>query len=135
MNFDAATIRLFLHILGASVWVGGQIVLAALVPTLRKLGEDAPKQAAQAFNRVAWPFFWLAVVTGVWNILAIDVADRSSSYQVGLMFKLLIVATSGVAAFLHTTATKRSALAVWGAIGGIAALAAMLFGVMLATSF
>ena len=30
------TIRLFLHILAASVWVGGQIVLAGLVPSLKR---------------------------------------------------------------------------------------------------
>ncbi|MFV2039689.1 MAG: hypothetical protein ACC660_05560, partial [Acidimicrobiales bacterium] len=120
MDFDTTTVRIFLHILGASVWVGGQIVLAALVPTLRKLGADAPKQAAQAFNRVAWPFFWLAVVTGVWNMAEIDIANQSSGYQVALMLKLLIVATSGVSSFMHTTTTNRTALAVWGAIGGVA---------------
>ena len=135
MDFDATTIRLFLHILGASVWVGGQIVLGALVPTLRDLGDDAPKRAARAFNRVAWPFFGLAVVTGIWNVMEVEVGDRSTGYQIGLMLKLLIVATSGISAFLHTTATKKSTLALWGAIGGITALAALLFGVMLQTSF
>lgn len=135
MDFDATTIRVFLHVLGASVWVGGQIVLGALVPTVRDLAEDGPKRVARAFNRVAWPFFGLAVVTGVWNLLEIDVADRSTGYQVGLMLKLLIVAASGVSAYLHTTATKRSMLALFGAIGGITALLALLFGAMLSTSF
>jgi hypothetical protein len=32
------TIRLFLHVLAATIWVGGQLVLAALVPILRKGG-------------------------------------------------------------------------------------------------
>lgn len=134
MNVDAATIRLFLHVLGASVWVGGQIVLAGLVPTLRTLGGDAPKRVAQAFNRVAWPFFGLAVVTGVWNLAEVDVADRSPGYQVAVMLKLLIVAVSGISAFLHTNATSRSKLAFLGAIGGVSALAALLFGAMLATN-
>jgi putative copper export protein len=30
------TIRLFLHVLAATIWVGGQITLAALVPVLRR---------------------------------------------------------------------------------------------------
>jgi uncharacterized membrane protein len=32
------TVRLFLHVLAATVWVGGQLTLAALVPALRGLG-------------------------------------------------------------------------------------------------
>jgi putative copper export protein len=32
------TVRLFLHVLAATVWVGGQITLVALVPVLRRLG-------------------------------------------------------------------------------------------------
>ncbi len=131
MDFDAHTIRLFLHVLAASVWVGGQIVVAALLPTLRTLGEDVPAKVAAAFSRVAWPFFWLAVVTGIWNLSAIDLVERSNSYQVGVMFKLLIVAASGVAAFAHSSASSRQAKAIWGALGGVAAVAALLFGVIL----
>jgi putative copper export protein len=33
----AESIRLFLHVLAASVWVGGQIVLGGLVPKLRQV--------------------------------------------------------------------------------------------------
>ncbi len=47
--------RLFVHVLSASVWVGGQIVLVGLVPTVRELGPDAPRRVARAFNRIAWP--------------------------------------------------------------------------------
>ena len=50
MDFDATTFRVFLHVLGASVWVGGQIVLGALVPTLRELGcRFAPPHAIGTF--------------------------------------------------------------------------------------
>ena len=30
------SIRLFLHVIGATIWVGGQLVFAALVPVLKK---------------------------------------------------------------------------------------------------
>lgn len=134
MSFDANTIRLFLHVLAVSVWVGGQIVLAGLVPVLRRLGPDAPGTVARQFNRIAWPAFAVAVATGVWNLIEIDVGDRSSGYHGALFVKLLLVALSGVAAYLHTRATNRAAIAVWGALTGLSALAALLFGAVLATS-
>src|SRR4051812_48787197 len=43
MPVDLDTVRLFLHVLAATVWVGGQLVLAALVPALRATGSDIPK--------------------------------------------------------------------------------------------
>ena len=49
------TVRLFLHVLAAAVWVGGQVTLAALVPVLRRLGTEVPSAAARRFNQVAWP--------------------------------------------------------------------------------
>ena len=39
--------RLFLHVLAATIWVGGQLTLAALVPALRPLGaEVTPRRRA-----------------------------------------------------------------------------------------
>ena len=134
MTFDANTIRLFLHVLSVAVWVGGQIVLAGLVPVLRRMGPDAPKAVAQQFNKIAWPAFALAVITGIWNLAEVDVGDRSSGYHAALLVKLLLVALSGVAAFLHARARSRPHLAFWGAMTGASALAALLFGAILATS-
>jgi len=133
IEFDAATIRITLHLLAVSVWVGGQIVMAALVPALRTLGDDAPKMVAQQFSRVAWPFFSLAVITGVWNLLVVDVAATSVSYQATLGIKLLLVAASGVAAFVHAETGQRVVKAVTGAGSLVMAIAAVVCGVMLST--
>ena len=36
-------IRVSIHVLAATVWVGGQLTLAGLVPTARGLGEGAAR--------------------------------------------------------------------------------------------
>jgi putative copper export protein len=65
------TVRLFLHVLAATIWVGGQLVLAALVPALRRFGADVTAAAARRFNQVAWTAFGVLIVTGIWNIVAV----------------------------------------------------------------
>ena len=65
-------LRLTLHVLAATVWVGGQFVMAGLLPTVRGLGDSAPRKVAKAFGRLSWPAFWLLIATGVWNYLAVD---------------------------------------------------------------
>src|SRR4051794_41089530 len=95
---NTETVRLFLHVLAASVWVGGQIVLGALVPTLRSIGNDATRQVARAFNRIAWPAFGVLVVTGIWNVMSVGI-DRLSHPQIEIKF--LLVIASGAGAALH----------------------------------
>jgi len=129
-TLDWETIRLFLHVLGATVWVGGQITLAALVPALRGSADGVTKVAARAFNRIAWPAFGLLVVTGVWNVVALD--DPSESFQNTLMLKYALVLASGVTAYLHQRATTPRAMAVFGALTGLTALGALFVGVWLA---
>ena len=128
---DAAAIRLFLHVLAATVWVGGQLTLAGLVPGLRALGPDAPKTVARQFNRIAWPAFAVLFVTGLWNLSETHVGDRSSAWIATLFAKLAIVALSGISAALHTRAATRQALALWGALSGLSALLALFYGIQL----
>ena len=45
---------------------------------------------------------------------------------------MAVVVLSGVAAFLHTRAKSRGAIAAWGAITGLSAIAAVVLGVVLA---
>ncbi|QYG92849.1 hypothetical protein HC251_10685 [Iamia sp. SCSIO 61187] len=126
------TVRLTLHVLAACVWVGGQVVLAGLVPTLRGMGDDAARTVARAFGRLAWPAYGVLVLTGIWNLLEVDVGDRTTAYHVTLGVKLLVVAASGVSAGVHATTRTRSVLAATGAVAGLTALTAVLLGVQLA---
>jgi putative copper export protein len=125
------TIRLFLHVLAATIWVGGQITLAALVPVLRRLGADIPRAAARRFNQVAWPAFAVLVITGIWNIAAVH-AQVHGSYETTLVVKLIVVVISGVAAALHARARSPRWIAVFGALTGLSALAALFLGILLA---
>lgn len=127
----ADTVRLFLHVLAAAVWVGGQIVLAGLVPALRRSALEATKVAARAFNKVAWPAFAVLVVTGIWNVLAVEMTSLDTEYQVTALVHILLAAVTGVSAAVHSLGTSRAALAIGGAVGGLTALAALFVGVLL----
>lgn len=127
------TVRLFLHVLAASVWVGGQIALAGVVPSLRRSHPDAPKIVANAFARVAWPAFAVVVITGLWNLGDIDVANTTTAYQVTLFLKIGLAIVSGAAAAVHQVGNSKVALAVGGAVGLLAALGAMFCGYLLTT--
>ncbi len=129
----ADTVRIFLHVLAASIWVGGQIVLAGLVPSLRRAFPESTKVAARAFARVAWPAFALVVVTGLWNLTEISVSGTSTAYQITLFVKISLAIVSGAAAAVHQVGRSRAALAVGGALGLLAALGAMFCGYLLST--
>ncbi|HZD65522.1 MAG TPA: hypothetical protein VE152_05450 [Acidimicrobiales bacterium] len=124
-------IRLSLHVFAAAVWVGGQATIARLVPTARRLGEDAPRQVARAFSRLSWPAYVVLLGTGVWNIMALGTTP-STTWQIVLGVKVAVVLIAGLAAWLHGRARNRTSLAVWGAITGTASSTALVMGVLLA---
>ena len=126
------TVRLFLHVGAATIWVGGQFTLAGLVPGLRALSPDAPKAAARRFNRIAWPAYFVLIATGIWNVLAIPDLSMATPWGRTLMVKVVVAILSGVAAFLHTIARSKVGLAVWGAVASLSAVAALFLGILLA---
>ena len=131
LTVDWDTVRLFLHVLAATVWVGGQLTLAALVPVLRSAGAEVPRVAARRFNQVAWPAFGVLLATGAWNVAA-ESDKISGAYQTTLIIKLVLVAISGLSAYLHMRARSTAGLAVFGALTALSALAALFVGVQLA---
>lgn len=126
------TARLFLHVLAATIWVGGQLTLAGLLSSLRAIDPEAPGAAARRFNVIAWPAYAVLVATGVWNLFEVSFGDRSTAWQVTLFVKLVVVALSGVAAITHTMTASRVVLAVGGALAGVTSLAALYLGIQLA---
>jgi putative copper export protein len=134
LPLTSTAVRLFLHVLGAAVWVGGQIVLAGLVPVVRTHGgADATRAVARRFQYIAWSGFALLLATGVWNLTAVHASDQSTEWLTTLFVKLILVGVSAACAAAHIVVTRRRP-AVGGALAGIAllaALAAMLLGVLL----
>lgn len=142
----ARAARLFLHVFGAMVWIGGQTTVAFLVPLLRRQGADVARAVARRFQVLAWSAYALLVATGIWNLLAVRIGDQSGEYLATVLAKLGLVAASGVAAAWHALLTapgvtaaatdaelaRRRALS--GATGGLAlllALGAAFLGVLL----
>ena len=125
------SIRLTLHVLGATIWVGGQFTLAGLVPMLRKSHPEALTSLAKAFNKIAWPAYALLLITGAWNMTTLP-KSVPSNYSLFLSVKMSVATFSGIAAFIHMKAKTPKSIALWGSLSGLAALSATYFGVLIA---
>jgi len=124
-------VRLSLHVLAASVWVGGQLTLAGLVPVARGLGEGAARTLARAFARIEWPAYGVLLLTGLWNVSATH-AGQPKAWQAVVGVKIAVVLLAGLAAGLHSRATGKAGLAVWGAVTALSSVTALVLGVFLA---
>jgi putative copper export protein len=130
LPIDIDVIRVTLHVLAAAIWVGGQIVLVALMPTLQRKAPEAVVPAARAFAWVAWPAFAVLMLTGFWSMTAsglmLDPASRTT-----ILIKMVLMLLSGAGVMLHTFANRPAFKAIWGTVGLLAALGALLLGVSL----
>ena len=124
-------VRLSIHVLAATIWVGGQFTLAGLVPTARSLGEDAPRALARAFARIQWPTYAVLVLTGIWNVSATH-TGQPSAWKAVLGAKIAVVALAGAAAWLHSRSKSKAGVAAWGAVTSLSSVAALVMGVFLA---
>ena len=128
-----STVRLFLHVLAAAIWVGGQFALAGVVPVLRRHAPDTTKLVARAFARLAWPAFAVLVATGVWNLVAVDVGATDTAYQVTVFVKITLSLVAATAVAVHSIGRSTLALALGGALGALASLGALFLGILLHT--
>lgn len=125
------SIRIFLHLLGVAIWVGGQIVLAGLVPALRKSAPHTMPVVAQAFARIAWPAMIVVIFTGIWSLGGVTITDQSASYLVTFGIKMLLVALAIVATVIHSAGTSKASKAIGGAVGLLTSLVATYAGVLM----
>lgn len=113
----ADEVLLWIHIVAASVWVGGLITLGALVTALRRAGAERPLLQAMArrFGVVSWVAMGVAVVTGVWQVSRLNIpwSNDRLELKVGL-----VVLAAGLA-LLHQLTAKRTSPAVRGILQAV----------------
>ena len=140
MDISFTTVRLFIHVLAATVWVGGQIVMVGLVPLARSISADAPRLLARRFGLLSWPALAILTFTGIWNVLAIDIREYPSAYRVKFGLKMTCYLITALGAVLHTAGpsvgrryrrVRVPFLAVGGAASGLGAVGALFFAVAL----
>ncbi|MHA3949009.1 cytochrome c oxidase assembly protein [Cellulomonas bogoriensis] len=98
-NHELAVSAMFLHLLGAAVWVGG---LAALALVHRRLGTDLHVTVARYSTIAAWCFVGVAisgVVSGGIRIGSLD--DLTSAYGVLLVIKVVLLTGLGAVGWAH----------------------------------
>jgi len=134
---------LWVHVVAACIWIGGQVTVAAVIPLLRAAGGEGSSLAGAVGRRyqlVAWPAFAALAVTGVLNVGSAGLQwSRLLDSSAGrtLAVKLGLVALSGAAAALHAfVQAPRGRSAAWsaglGSLSLLAAVAAALYGVAIA---
>jgi uncharacterized membrane protein len=131
---------MFVHVLAAVVWVGGQLVLAGLMPAVRTLGPEAPRTIARQFGRVSWPALLVLTFTGIWNALLIEFGDQPREYHVKFGIKMTFYLVTMFGAILHTMGPtvgrskpklRVPMLAIGGAASSLGAIGALFFAVAL----
>lgn len=126
------SLRIYLHLVAVCVWLGGQIVLAGVVPKLRQTNPEALSNIAKGFAAVAWPALVLIVLTGSWSLAVTNTTNESSAYMVTFAIKMLLVAVAVIATLVHSNGTTKVAKGLGAAIGLLATLFAAYCGVLLA---
>lgn len=113
-------VLLYLHILGATVWVGGLIVVGALVPAIRDVTDDRTviRAVARRFGVVSWIALAVQVVTG--SLLLFD-----HVWSTTLSVKISLVMLSAILAAWHSLAARDQSPAVRGAVQGVIMLLAL----------
>jgi copper resistance protein D len=102
---------MWVHLIGASIWVGGSIFLGiVLVPVLKSYTKSLEEMVAlmvkigRRFNMISVPAFAALIATGLYNSRAF-IADPSavlgSTYGIILLTKIILVVGTIIAYIVH----------------------------------
>ena len=119
------------HLLGVSVWLGGQITLLSIMRTIKDNSEGLLPLVARRFARTSWTALGVVVTTGVALVLQISPTEQGTAYSVTLALKLALMFVAVAAVIIHSTSKQRLLIALGGAIGLVASLGSLALGVLL----
>ena len=125
-------LRLFLHILAASIWVGGQFVMLGVLEPARKIGPFAMVKLCKMLGWLSWPAFVVLVATGLWNLSTFDGMPKTTAWTVVLWVKVGLVAVAGLSAWMHGKITLKWESETLAVVGTVTSVLALVAGVMLA---
>ncbi|MCO4239218.1 cytochrome c oxidase assembly protein [Pseudarthrobacter raffinosi] len=105
-NHEDAVNLLALHLIGATIWVGG---LAAMYVLRQQMGRDLVV-SVRRYSRLAGWCFLLVLLSGLWSaVLRLNGADLlGSAYGVLLVLKSAALVLLGFAGWLHRARTIRA---------------------------
>ena len=103
------TVLRIVHLLSASVWVGGTVVLVFVgVPAIRKLEGEARATAMRALGRrwrpLGWSAMGVAILSGLWLTEihgGFNSAALSTDFDRTLILKSALVALLCIGALIH----------------------------------
>ncbi|NQV05742.1 hypothetical protein HQ535_04255 [bacterium] len=93
MEFTVENVIRFIHLLSATIWVGGMVSMINVLPTLHRMGLHGAdvRTVSRSFGTVGFPAMVIAMGTGVWK--TIDAAEVSTALwvKVGLSAAALLL--------------------------------------------
>lgn len=107
----------FVHLVGAAVWLGGMISVGAIIPAMRRAGAERLliQTVARRFGHVSWTALVVTAGTGIFGLLVdpdLLTALPSIELKVGL------VAAAAALALWHQMGARNQSPGLRGAIQG-----------------
>lgn len=104
----------WLHLVAAATWLGGMIVLAALVAAFRRHGVERPvlQLAARRFGQVSWAAMIVAVATGLAqaHLMHFPWSYRPLHAKIGIVTITVVVALVHSRTAAHLKPAARGAM-------------------------
>ena len=103
------TYLLYIHVVAATVWVGGLIVMAGLVPAVRNVTDDRNvlRAITQRFGVLSWSALGILVITGTAMLLIGFDLTTTLTTKIGLVFVSAALAAWHVVSARHQTPRRR----------------------------